>query len=160
MRRGVTFNAVPLPVASTASFLVINDVFYGVNYAVHSTPHYFTLQSDQTGVSMTLEDSSGAEYALQSFWLAGDPTSGCATTFSITGSINGGPPVPACVVAPFIVGGGAKPILIAFNPPCLATTVTITPIVNSCSRSAITLDDVTVCAITSTSSIYLKQASQ
>ena len=139
---------------------VYNVQAFGTSSAVHSNPNYFSLQASDPGAYLTLEDSSGAIFATQSLWLAGNYNNGCDATFTISGSTNGGPPIPTCAVAPFILGGHVDPVQIVFDPPCLATTVTITSSLAFCPGSVITLDDVTVCAISSTSGIYNEQAPQ
>ncbi len=131
---------------------------------MHSNPNYlFFLQGSANTAYTTLEDSSGGDFALQSFWLAGSLSGNCDTSVTITGSINGGPPLPACAVAPFIVSGRVGPVQVAFNPLCLATTVTIAATLTTqfCDTNTfITLDDVTVCPTTSTSGIYIEQGLQ
>ncbi len=150
--RGLTIGN-PVP----ENFYIDNENFYAGTYAVHSLPNFFFANGIST--TITLEDSSGATFGLQSFYIAGYPPTGgnnfCNELFTISGS-TGGVPNPACTVPSFGIGPASSPVVVTLNPPCFATTVTVQALnnnINCPAANVLTLDDITVCPTTTTSSI-------
>ena len=106
-------------------------------------------------VTLTFAESSGAMFELQSFYLSGNYAAQCNELLTISGTTNGGSPNPACVKAPLLISGTSAPVKIDFDPPCLATTITINAIFSDpgfCQNLGLTLDDITLCPISATDS--------
>ena len=152
--RGVVFTT------SSQDFFA-STTTYGASFGAHSPPNYL-LPANQAGspVSVTLQDSSGAEFGLQSFWLDEYPASTtCTESFTISGLTSSGASNPACSKTPPNIAGKTSPVQVVFSPPCFAKYIVVTAnnVVPGCyggtTQTAMSLDDIIVCRTSTSSSI-------
>ena len=107
-------------------------------------------------MTITLKDSSGATFGLQSFYIGAYVNGICNELVTITGSTEGGVPNPACTVQPFIIQNRSNMVQVTFGSPCFATTIIVQVMntdINCSTPNALSLDDIKVCPTTTTSSI-------
>ena len=122
MCRGVVFRT-----QDPSNIGVSSTTTYGANYGAHSPPNYLSPQNQAgSSIAITLQDSSGAEFGLKSFWLDGFPPLSGTCTERITISTSGGGANPACSKTPSNIASTSRPVQIVFDPPCLADTVIVT----------------------------------